>query len=49
VVEKYRVHQISKELGVKSERIIEKLREINIIVKNHMSYIDEEQRQRLFD
>ena len=49
MVEKYRVHQISKELGVKSERIIEKLREINIIVKNHMSYIDEEQRQRLFD
>ncbi|NLC69135.1 MAG: GTP-binding protein, partial [Clostridiaceae bacterium] len=45
---KYRIYELAKELNTTSKRLIEKLAEINITVKNHMSYIDEEEMKALY-
>ena len=39
---KARVYEIAKELNVDSKLIIEKLKEMNVEVKNHMSSVTEE-------
>ena len=39
---KTRVHELAKTLNVSSKDLIEKLKEFNIIVKNHMSNLKEE-------
>ena len=39
---KMRVHEFSKELGIKSKDLIRLLNEMNAGVKNHMSTVDEE-------
>jgi len=38
---KLRVYEVAKELNINSKKILEKLSEFNIDVKNHMSTIDE--------
>ncbi len=48
-MEKYRVYELAKELNTTSKRLIEKLEEINIKVKNHMSLLEPEQVEALFD
>ncbi len=40
---KTRVHELAKTLNVSSKDLIEKLKEFNIIVKNHMSNLKEEE------
>lgn len=40
---KFRIYEIAKELNVENKLIIEKLKDMNIEVKNHMSSITEEQ------
>jgi len=35
---KKRVYELAKELNTTSKRLMEKLEEINIVVKNHMSF-----------
>ena len=39
---KSRIYEIAKELNVDSKLIVEKLKEMNVEVKNHMSSITEE-------
>ncbi|MGI6307884.1 MAG: translation initiation factor IF-2 [Dethiobacteria bacterium] len=39
---KVRVYELSKELGIRSKKLIPILKEMNIDVKNHMSTMDEE-------
>ena len=39
---KIRIHELSKELGVSSKTIIEKLKEIGINASSHMSAVDDE-------
>ena len=46
---KKRVYQLAKELNTTSKRLIEKLAEIKIEVKNHMSLIEGEQLEALYD
>lgn len=48
-MEKVRVYELAKELNTTSKRLIEKLAEININVKNHMSILNEEQLDALYD
>ena len=43
-----RVFELAKELNTTSKRLIEKLGEINIIVKSHMSLLEEEGLDRLY-
>ena len=45
---KARVYQLAKELNTNSKRLIEKLSEIDIMVKNHMSLLEEEQINALY-
>jgi hypothetical protein len=40
-LEKIRVYELAKEMNTTSKRLMEKLAEINIIVKNHMSLLEE--------
>lgn len=47
-MEKYRIYELAKDLNTTSKRLIEKLSEINIIVKNHMSYINDEEIKALY-
>ena len=42
---KIRVHALARELGVTSKDLLEKLEELKIEVKNHMSTIDEKEQQ----
>jgi len=46
---KKRVYEIAKELNTTSKRLMEKLAEINIEVKNHMSLLEEDQLEALYD
>ena len=45
---KVRVYELAKELNTTSKRLMEKLAEINIIVKNHMSLLDEKELDALY-
>jgi translation initiation factor IF-2 len=48
-MEKYRVYELAKELNTTSKRLMEKLAEINIVVKNHMSLLDEKELDALYN
>jgi len=45
---KTRVYELAKELNTTSKRLIEKLSEIDIKVKNHMSYLEADEMQALY-
>jgi translation initiation factor IF-2 len=47
-MEKIRVYELAKELNTTSKRLIEKMEEINISVKNHMSLLEKEQIDALY-
>jgi len=47
-MEKIRVYELAKELNTTSKRLIEKMEEINIFVKNHMSLLEKEQIDALY-
>jgi translation initiation factor IF-2 len=47
-MEKVRVYELAKELNTTSKRLMEKLAEIDIIVKNHMSLLDEKELEALY-
>lgn len=44
-----RVFELARELNTTSKRLIEKLEEINIKVKSHMSLLDDDELDRLYD
>lgn len=44
---KIRVHALAKEIGISSKDLIEKLEKLNILVKNHMSTVDENQANQI--
>lgn len=46
---KLRVYEIAKDLGLTSKELIEKLKELDIEVKNHMSTISDEDLEKVFD
>jgi len=48
-LEKVRIYELAKELNTTSKRLMEKLAEINIIVKNHMSFLEENEIKALYD
>jgi translation initiation factor IF-2 len=48
IMEKVRIYELAKELNTTSKRLIEKLAEINIDVKNHMSYLDVQKLEALY-
>jgi translation initiation factor IF-2 len=48
-LEKVRVYELAKELNTTSKRLIEKLAEIKITVKNHMSLLEEDEVRALYD
>lgn len=48
-MEKIRIYELAKELNTTSKRLIEKLAEINIDVKNHMSYLDVQKLETLYN
>ncbi len=48
-MKKTRIYELAKELNTTSKRLIEKLGEIDISVKNHMSFLDENQLSALYD
>jgi translation initiation factor IF-2 len=45
---KVRVYELAKELNTNSKRLMEKLSEIDIMVKNHMSQLEESQIESLY-
>ncbi len=47
-MEKIRVYELAKELNTTSKRLIEKLAEININVKNHMSLLNQDELEALY-
>ena len=47
-MEKARVYELAKELNTTSKRLMEKLSEINITVKNHMSLLEEDELKALY-
>ncbi len=47
-MEKVKIYELAKELNTTSKRLIEKLSEINIDVKNHMSYLNEQEVEALY-
>ncbi len=47
-MEKYRVYELAKEMNTSSKRLMEKLEEINIHVKNHMSLLDDHELGALY-
>jgi len=47
-LDKVRVYELAKELNTTSKRLMEKLAEINIIVKNHMSLIEKDELDALY-
>jgi translation initiation factor IF-2 len=47
-LEKVRVYELAKELNTTSKRLMEKLAEIDINVKNHMSLLDEKELEALY-
>lgn len=44
---KSRIYEIAKELNIDSKLIVEKLKEMNVDVKNHMSSITEEESMKI--
>ncbi|HHW48605.1 MAG TPA: translation initiation factor IF-2 [Clostridiaceae bacterium] len=48
-LEKVRIYELAKELNTTSKRLMEKLAEINIIVKNHMSFLEKDEIKALYD
>lgn len=46
---KMRVYELAKELNTTSKRLMEKLAEIKIVVKNHMSLLEENELEALYD
>ena len=49
ILTKKRVYELAKELNTTSKRLIEKLSEINIAVKNHMSLLEGKELEALYD
>lgn len=49
ILTRKRVYEIAKELNTTSKRLIEKLSEINIVVKNHMSLLEGDEIDSLYD
>jgi translation initiation factor IF-2 len=49
ILTKLRVYELAKELNTTSKRLMEKLAEINIVVKNHMSLLEEHELEALYD
>lgn len=47
-MEKIRIYKLAKEMNTTSKRLMEKLAEINIIVKNHMSLLEEHELEALY-
>ena len=47
-MEKVRVYELAKELNTTSKRLMEKLAEINVIVKNHMSLLEDHELDALY-
>ena len=47
-MEKVRVYELAKELNTTSKRLMEKLAEINVIVKNHMSLLEDHELEALY-
>jgi len=47
-LDKHRVYDLAKELNTNSKRLMEKLAEINIIVKNHMSLLSDKELDALY-
>ena len=45
---KPKIHELAKELNVQSKRLMEKLNEIGIYPKSHMSTLEEDELERLF-
>jgi translation initiation factor IF-2 len=46
---KVRIYELAKELNTTSKRLIEKLAEIDIFVKNHMSLLEQDELKALYD
>ncbi len=49
ILTKMRVYELAKEMNTTSKRLMEKLAEINIVVKNHMSLLEEHELEALYD
>ncbi len=49
ILEKVRVYELAKELNTTSKRLTEKLAEINIFVKNHMSLLSDDELKALYN
>ncbi len=47
-MEKVRVYELAKELNTTSKRLMEKLAEINVVVKNHMSLLEDHELNALY-
>ena len=47
-MEKVRVYELAKELNTTSKRLMEKLAEVNVIVKNHMSLLEDHELNALY-
>jgi len=47
-MEKVRVYELAKELNTTSKRLIEKLAEIDVVVKNHMSLLEDNELEALY-
>ncbi len=49
ILDKVRVYELAKDLNTTSKRLTEKLAEINIFVKNHMSLLSDEELKALYN
>ena len=49
ILTKIRVYELAKEMNTTSKRLMEKLAEINVVVKNHMSLLEERELEALYD
>ncbi len=49
ILTKIRVYELAKEMNTTSKRLMEKLAEINVVVKNHMSLLEEHELEALYD
>ena len=47
-MEKVRVYELAKELNTTSKRLMEKLAEVNVVVKNHMSLLEDHELGALY-
>ena len=47
-MEKVRVYELAKELNTTSKRLMEKLAEVNVVVKNHMSLLEDHELDALY-